>query len=230
MALRGENCSSGPAGPGSCPCLCLSDPWVGAYWGCRHEGWKSSPELSIGSAQLLGPVVAVLPPCRKTVPVRALLGSQSCRQGRGEQVAVGAGDVPGLGQPLIHFLVFSPICRGQPGDLQDRLHGPRGASAGGTEGVRGTAHCPAPGPACPRGAWGANHCQRYPVVMGRGRSQRSLLGGEGSLGPWPQGCWGSQGSPWPVRTPRAALPCRRRARRQTSTCGRSRTRSCSRRR
>lgn len=30
--------------------------------------------------------------------------------------------------------------------------------------------------------------------------------------------------------PRAALPCRRRARRQTSTCGRSRTRSCSRRR
>ncbi|NXE85458.1 VPS16 protein, partial [Cochlearius cochlearius] len=44
------------------------------------------PTLSLDSAQLLGPAVAMLPPRRKSVPARALLGSQSCRQGGGSRV------------------------------------------------------------------------------------------------------------------------------------------------
>lgn len=109
----------GEAGQASPPSL---GPFfrVSVYGG--HEGGRAA------SMWLCPPpapqVVAVLPP--------GLFPGPELRAGAvGEQVS---GDVAELGQP--HTWVFLPcLGRSQPGDLQDRLHGPRGPAAGGAEGV-----------------------------------------------------------------------------------------------
>jgi len=94
----------------------------------------------------------------------------------GGQGAAGAGDVPRLGQPL----VYCPprVCRGQPGDLQDRFHGAGGTAAGGAEGVRGTARCPLRGPPVP-GRLGWLRCRPLPALP-RGDGKGGDPGG-----PWP---------------------------------------------
>lgn len=88
------------------------------------------------------------------------LGPQSCT-GSSTGTAPG-GTCSGAASNNV-FFSFSPR-RGQPRDLQNRLYGPGSSPVGGTEGVRGSAPCPAPylppapawwscGPGAPPGWW-----------------------------------------------------------------------------
>ena len=187
--------------PSSCPCLRLLDPWIGVYWGLQSRGLEERPRAvhRHGSAQLLGPAVAVLLPVPEGRCWHGLSWGLELQAGMvGEQAAAGAGDVPGLGQPLTYF---SPPTLQRPARRSSRSPPwPRGHFCWRHRRSTRYGLLPRSGSCLRRGGWGgsdANCCQRYPAVMGRGRSRRSLLGpgcqGEGSLGPRSQGCWGSQG-------------------------------------
>ena len=139
--------------------------------------------------------------CRKDGAGMGSPGVQSCRQGWwGSRLQRVQGTCLGLGQPLTYF---SPPTLQRPARRSSRSPPwPRGHFCWRHRRSTRYGLLPRYGSCLRRGGWGgsdANCCQRYPAVMGRGRSRRSLLGprcqGEGSLGPWSQGCWGSQGSP-----------------------------------